>query len=267
MSVFEIYTAKDSNLWHFPEAANQSFKRGELVYLDNNGQVAVCSSDPSEILGIAAQDATGTQGSDIMVHVLYPDTEVKAVFSTTPAQTDVGQKYGVAVSSNSWTVDKTETAKPRVRVKEVLDTTDKTIVVTFLDNYLYTTRNLIYKNDFANEVKTYSVYTLSGSFDNQTVDVVKLYKGGTVVAVTYFTAAALDAGTGIDVINGGQNGIGTNVICSSSDALNGKESEDTFDSTYKVLAAGDWLRVKFDDYTVATFCVVTITIEHQMNQL
>lgn len=121
------------------------------------------------------------------------------------------------------------------------------------------------KQDLADEV-TYTVpIVVAGSFDNQTVKVCDLPEPATVVAVSYFTAAALGSGLGIDVVDGGADGTGTDVICSCSDNLNGFEVEDTISATHGVLAAGDVLNVKVDDLTTATYCVVTIWLKVIVN--
>lgn len=119
----------------------------------------------------------------------------------------------------------------------------------------------------ADDVYQDIAYCVSGEFDNQTVNLVKLVEAGTVVGVTYFSAAALGASAGIDVVDGGAAGTGTDVICSCTDNLNGKEAEDTFDATHKVLAAGDWINLTFDDFTAATFCSVVIIVRTIINTI
>ncbi len=86
----------------FKEASSQSFKRGEFVYLDTTGRVAeITSTTPALILGVAAQDATGTAGTDIAVWVANNDTIFEGNLcgasgaDKATAQTDVGQRYGI----------------------------------------------------------------------------------------------------------------------------------------------------------------------------
>lgn len=57
----------------YPEAASQSFKKGELVYLVG-GKVTEVGDDPTIILGMAAQDASGTTDTSIAVYLANEDT-------------------------------------------------------------------------------------------------------------------------------------------------------------------------------------------------
>ena len=57
----------------FPEAASQAFKTGEFVYLVG-GKVTEVGSDPTVILGMAAQDASGTTDTSIAVYIANEDT-------------------------------------------------------------------------------------------------------------------------------------------------------------------------------------------------
>jgi len=56
----------------YPEAASKSFKMGELVYLVD-GKVTEVGDNPSVILGMAAQDASGTTDTQIAVIVANDD--------------------------------------------------------------------------------------------------------------------------------------------------------------------------------------------------
>ena len=90
---------------HFKETASQTYNAGDLVYLDSNGTVAICtvSTDRlnSKILGIAVKDATGVTGDDVYIRVIRPSdifvmqvhhgTEASAV----TAQTQLGAIFGV----------------------------------------------------------------------------------------------------------------------------------------------------------------------------
>lgn len=90
---------------HFKETASQSYKAGDLVYLDTNGTVAICtlSTDRlnSKVLGIAVKNATGTTGNEVYIQVIRPTdifcmgvhhgTEASAV----TAQTQLGSIFGV----------------------------------------------------------------------------------------------------------------------------------------------------------------------------
>jgi hypothetical protein len=102
---------------HFPEAATQSFKLGEFVYL-TGGKVAAYVADGSSILGIALQDASGTTDTSIPVALATADTifvgNVDA--SLTTAQSNVGQAYDLNLTSNKWHVDTSSIAAARALV-------------------------------------------------------------------------------------------------------------------------------------------------------
>jgi hypothetical protein len=79
----------------FPEASSQSFKRGEPVYLASGKVTEIASNTPSQILGFAAQDASGTVDTDIAVWLANDDTLFEANVtdagsSAVSAVTDVG---------------------------------------------------------------------------------------------------------------------------------------------------------------------------------
>lgn len=102
---------------HFPEAASQSFKRGELVYLAS-GKVTICSANPTDILGIAQADASGTTDTDVAVAIATDDVVFSGNVSGTnvTAVTNVGESYPIAAASNKWHVDNSTFANARVLV-------------------------------------------------------------------------------------------------------------------------------------------------------
>jgi hypothetical protein len=94
-----------------PEAASQTFVKGELVYL-SGGYVTECSSDPTAILGIADEDAHngGSAGLyNVAVVIANSDTifEVHKTNASGAALatlvTDVGKEFAIYLdSTNSW---------------------------------------------------------------------------------------------------------------------------------------------------------------------
>ena len=100
------------------------------------------------------------------------------------------------------------------------------------------------------------IYTVQGSMDNQTVKAAKLKKAGELIRATYFTAGALGSGLGIDVVDGGTDGSGTDVVDSCSDNLNGLDANDI--SSSNTFSAGDHINVTFDDFASAIYCSVTL---------
>ena len=110
--------------------------------------------------------------------------------------------------------------------------------------------NSVDKADLATEVYTIEHITMSGNtndFDSETIKLTELWSAGTVVKVAYFTNAALGTNLGIDILDGGTDGSGTDVIDSCSDNLNGSDVNNL--TTPYALSAGDYINVKFDDVT------------------
>jgi len=112
----------NSNLMEYPEAASQSFKIGELVYLNTSGQVTVCAANAQVILGLAVEDATGTTNTMIVVDILKPGEWVIAnlyndtAASAVCANTAFGDLAELATSSNKTVIDITATASACFRI-------------------------------------------------------------------------------------------------------------------------------------------------------
>ncbi len=90
---YRVAGTKSAQILYFPEAATQTFKRGDFVTL-SSGKVAVAvaytSGDPvlsgTKILGIADKDATGTTDTPIPVVIANDDTEFLVnVYHATPS--------------------------------------------------------------------------------------------------------------------------------------------------------------------------------------
>lgn len=104
-----------------PEAASQSYKAGEFVYLAS-GKATACADDATTILGMAAHDATGTTDADAFVYAANTDTVFEAnVYHSTAASaitaiTQVGVNYALQVDSNKAYVDIEDTTNDAFRV-------------------------------------------------------------------------------------------------------------------------------------------------------
>ncbi len=98
------------NIRNYPEAASQSFKKGQFVYLAS-GKVTECADDAVAILGMAMQDATGVTNTNIPVALADANTLFEmCVYNSTPASavtaiTQVGVNYALKVDSNKCYVD------------------------------------------------------------------------------------------------------------------------------------------------------------------
>lgn len=86
MRRFEYYEGTECVQW-YPEAASQSFKKGELVYLASGLLNVVVSSDTNIALGIAMSDATGTTNN--WMPVLLAHTDTSFVGQSTNAGADI----------------------------------------------------------------------------------------------------------------------------------------------------------------------------------
>jgi hypothetical protein len=109
---------------YYPMAASQTFKKGEFLYLDNNGRLTVCAASPAGIAGIAmsdaqacAQDANGAP-NPIPSGTTYTTTNVACPITiakrgqqftlnvtsggtaTTTSRSIVGHHYNLYVASN-----------------------------------------------------------------------------------------------------------------------------------------------------------------------
>jgi hypothetical protein len=110
----------------WPEAASQTFKAGAPVYLDGNGRVTACGTDPALIMGIATKDGSNTTAGavDQLVILAHPDVlflgnmDTGAGGAGVTVITQRGKCYGITVHSGSgkWTVDYAKTTGTAVVV-------------------------------------------------------------------------------------------------------------------------------------------------------
>lgn len=130
---------------HFPEGANQSFVVGDVLVLDTTAdqghRVVKGGLDPTNIVGIAAEKASGVAGN--MVAVWVADEEGEFVAHAGDAQAvdndDVGDSFGIVndTTNNIWRVDRADTTNTRVRVVKLLDshgTVNGRLIIKFLNS-------------------------------------------------------------------------------------------------------------------------------------
>jgi hypothetical protein len=133
----------------FPEAASQTFKKGELVYkIAATGRITVCAANAACVFGVAAQDASGVTAADVLVDVILPgcilegnvyhDTASSAVMTDANVGTGLAE---LATSDHKSVVDITATAAPCFRILERLKEDSATDVyprvrVTIIDTYM-----------------------------------------------------------------------------------------------------------------------------------
>lgn len=95
---------------NYPEAASQSFKKGQFVKL-SSGKVAVCTSADTETIGMATHDASGVEDTRVLVALALPGTvfEVNVYHGTAgsavTAITQIGVNYPLVVGSNKCHAD------------------------------------------------------------------------------------------------------------------------------------------------------------------
>lgn len=86
LSMKQIHVAKTisgngAQLVPYPEAATQTFVRGEVVYLVSGKVTEISADNPGQILGVAAEAASGTTDTPILVWVANDDTIFSASYS------------------------------------------------------------------------------------------------------------------------------------------------------------------------------------------
>ena len=106
---------------HFKETAAQTYVKGDLLFLDANGTIAICTTSSSQmtskIAGRAEAAATGVTGTNVFMQVIKPtDIWCCNVMHATPAsavtaQTQLGSLFAMradTVAGNGtlvWSVD------------------------------------------------------------------------------------------------------------------------------------------------------------------
>jgi hypothetical protein len=108
---------------YFREAASQTYKRGDILILqttaDKGDQVKISGADPTSgtVVGIAAEDASGTENTQVGVYVLDPLAEFQIVALNALDFDDVGDEFGIASDATVlWKLDQTETTAKVFRV-------------------------------------------------------------------------------------------------------------------------------------------------------
>lgn len=127
---------------YYPEAASQTFKIGDIVQLNSSGQVAIgvaagndmTSASNVRVLGIAAQDSTGTTNTKLKVHIMASEDAqfLLPVEHATPASavTAAAQTYKTAstagycltnTAAGVWAVTIDTTSNPLVAIMDICE--------------------------------------------------------------------------------------------------------------------------------------------------
>ena len=112
----------------YKEEASQTFRRGAVLIQDatTKDEVEEAGTDPvARIVGIAAEAASGTADTQILVHLAEPGVEfVGHVQDTgTLAVGNIGTNYGLVYDSTFtiWRVDLSDTTNVNVTVTRFVD--------------------------------------------------------------------------------------------------------------------------------------------------
>jgi hypothetical protein len=127
-------------LMTLPEAASQSFKKGELVYLVS-GAVTVCAADATAIYGIAMEDASGVTSADIVIQPITPDCIVRMRLTqngtdalTSDTDADIGVAFATYVASNVHYADLNDTGNDAFILRKAVK--DPTGAATYWGDFI-----------------------------------------------------------------------------------------------------------------------------------
>jgi len=100
-------TGSRPNAQRFPLLSGEAFKAGDFVFLTSGEVAEVSGADPSVILGLAAEDATGVvETGYVMVYVVDDQTLFRLQGTTPYAEaTHLGNDYAILESSGVYIVD------------------------------------------------------------------------------------------------------------------------------------------------------------------
>jgi hypothetical protein len=107
---------------HFPEAASQTFVRGDILIMDaasTENRVKIAAAQPvTLIVGVAAADASGVTGTMVPVWLATQQAEFLIVGKAAQAMDFTDLSVGLAVARDAtnkiWTVDNTDTTHDAV---------------------------------------------------------------------------------------------------------------------------------------------------------
>jgi hypothetical protein len=136
--------------------ASQTFKRGAVLIFASGGAGTVeeGSTDPTPIVGVAAEDAntkpgeslgfddsvvarTGGSVGEISVHRANRMTIFSGRGSSNPTLTNIDEVYGIVKSGDDWIVDLTESSNTRLEVVDI-DTNENIFFFKFMEAHLAT---------------------------------------------------------------------------------------------------------------------------------
>lgn len=111
----------------YPEAGSQSFKQGQFVLMESDGQVAACADDATSILGMATHDASGVEDTPVTVLLAQDGTRFRMnIYHATPASAVAAEtmrdaKWGLEVDSSRCYVDVGQGSADALMIVRFLD--------------------------------------------------------------------------------------------------------------------------------------------------
>ncbi|MDD5485947.1 MAG: hypothetical protein PHW65_00070 [Dehalococcoidales bacterium] len=111
------------------EESSQSYKKGApLVYDSSTKELEIWAggTDATAIVGIAAQDASGTAGTDVPIYEandynLFAASLINGTDAYTLLGTEIGKEYSLIASGNNWYVDIDDETTKKVEVVGLVD--------------------------------------------------------------------------------------------------------------------------------------------------
>lgn len=114
-----------------PEAASQTFSKG-AVLISSSGLLAEAGADPTNIVGVAEEDASGTTSDDVRFNPAELDSlifegNVQGTGALNAIQAaDRYGRFGIVLSGGIWRIDKDETTNVRVYIVDFIDAVGET---------------------------------------------------------------------------------------------------------------------------------------------
>lgn len=127
------------------EEATQTFKKGAPLVEDaSSAEVEIWAggTDATQILGIAAADATGTTGADVPYYEanqynIFQGSVVNGTDAIALAASHINGKYSLVASGNDWYIDVSDTNTDKVQIIAPIDDigdTNARVQFRFLSN-------------------------------------------------------------------------------------------------------------------------------------
>lgn len=111
----------------YTDAASQSYKQNQFVYMHTDGTIKECADDATVILGMATHDATTVTGADTKILIATDLTFFimnvyhSSIGSAVSAVANLDQKWGLEVDSNRCYLDVGQTSADALQMFDFVD--------------------------------------------------------------------------------------------------------------------------------------------------